>query len=146
MKPNVLLTIASLLNILFITFHLSDEIARGMEPGRANMVIPMIVLAGWLYGTLVLAGRRSGYIIMLLGGIIGTGIPIVHMVMGGGLVGGRIAVDSSGAFFWTWQNMALAMTAIFSVSLAIRCLWNPEWGQSRWSGDPDAQRPDTPSK
>jgi hypothetical protein len=125
-----MLTITSLLSILFLTFHVSDEIARGMEHGGLNMVIPVLVLAVLLYGTLVLAGRRSGYIIMLLIAIFGTGIPILHM-SGIGLVGGKIAADSSGAFFWVWQNLAMCMISAFSLILAVRCLWNPEWGQSR---------------
>ena len=33
MKHNVMLTIASLLSILFLTFHLTDDIVRGMEKG-----------------------------------------------------------------------------------------------------------------
>ena len=33
MKYSVLLTIASLLSILFMTFHLSNDIVRGFEPG-----------------------------------------------------------------------------------------------------------------
>ncbi len=90
MKNDVMLTVASLLSILFLTFHLSDEIARGMERGGLNMVIPVFVLVVWLYGTLVLAGRRSGYIIMLVASIVGTGVPILHMA-GKGLAGGRIA-------------------------------------------------------
>jgi hypothetical protein len=34
MKHSVMLTIASLLSILFFTFHLADDIVRGMEPGK----------------------------------------------------------------------------------------------------------------
>ncbi len=124
-----MLTIASLLSILFLTFHFSDEIARGMEDGGLNMVIPVLVMALGLYGTLVLAGRRSGYIIMLLVAIIGTGIPILHM-SGAGLVGGKVAADSSGAFFWAWGNMAMCTISAFSVILAVRSLWNPQWAQS----------------
>jgi hypothetical protein len=135
MTHNALLTITSLLTILFLTFHLSDEIARGMEPGGLNMVIPLLVLAVCLYGTLVLAGRRSGYIIMLLIAIFGTGIPIVHM-WGIGLVGGRIAVDSSGSFFWVWGNIAMCTISAFSLILAVRCTWSPEWGQARYGPDP----------
>jgi hypothetical protein len=130
MTRSVMLTITSLLSILFLTFHISDEIARGMEHGGLNMVIPVLIVAGWLYGTLVLAGRRSGYIIMLLFAILGTGVPILHM-SGMGLVGGKIAADSSGAFFWVWQNIALCTISAFSLILAVRCLWNPEWGESR---------------
>jgi len=128
MKPNVMLTITSLLSILFLTFHVSDEIARGMERGGLNMVIPMLVLAVLLYGTLVLTGRRLGYIIMLLVGVFGTGIPILHMT-GAGLIGGRIAADSSGAFFWVWGNLALCVISVFSIILAARGLWSPQWGQ-----------------
>jgi hypothetical protein len=130
MKNDVMLTVASLLLILFVTFHLSDEIARGMERGGLNMFIPMLVLAVWLYGTLVLAGRRSGYIIMLLGSIVGTGIPMFHMA-GKGLAGGTITPNSSGAFFWVWQNFALCVIGLFSVILSARGLWRLRRGQSR---------------
>ena len=130
MKQNVLLTITSLLTILFLTFHLSDEIARGMERGGLNMVIPVLILAVWLYGTLVLAGRRSGYIIMLLGAVVGTGVPILHM-SGAGLAGGRIAPNSSGAFFWVWQNFALCVISVFSFILAVRGLWSLPWRRPR---------------
>ena len=129
MKHSVLLTIMSLLTILLLTFHISDEVARGMEHGGLNMVIPLLILSVWLYGALVLSGRRSGYIIMLLIAIFGTGIPILHM-SGIGLVGGRIATDSSGSFFWVWQNMAMCVISAFSLILALRSLWNKEWGQS----------------
>ena len=121
MKHNLTLTITSLLTILFLTFHLSDEITRGMEPGRLNMVIPVLVLGGWVYATLVLTGRRSGYIIMLLGAIIGMGIPILHM-SGVGLVSSRIA-NSRAAFFWVWQNFTLGVISVCSFILALRGLW-----------------------
>ena len=125
MKQNIMLTITSLLSILFLTFHLSDEITRGMEPGRLNMVMPVIVLAVWVYGALVLAGRRSGYIIMLLGAILGAGVPILHM-SGAGLVSSRIA-NSRGAFFWVWQNFTLCVISLFSFMLAARGLWSLPW-------------------
>lgn len=121
MKDNLTLTITSLLSILFVTFHLSDEITRGMEPGRLNMVIPIVILGGWVYAALVLTGRRSGYIILLLGAIIGMGVPIVHMA-GAGLVSSRIA-NSRAAFFWVWQNFTLGVISACSFILALRGLW-----------------------
>ena len=136
MKNDVMLTVASLLLILFVTFHLSDEIARGMERGGLNMVIPMLVLAVWLYGTLVLAGRRSGYIIMLLGSIVGTGIPMFHMA-GKGLAGGTITPNSSGAFFWVWQNFTLGVISLFTVILSVRGLWSLPWRRARQSNNPN---------
>jgi hypothetical protein len=136
MKHNVLLTIASLLSILFLTFHISDETARGMEVGGLNMLIPMLVLVVWLYGALVLAGRRSGYIIMLIEAIFGSGIPVVHL-MGAGLIGSKIAAEPTGAFFWVWGNWALFVISVFALILAVRCLWNPQWGQSRLFNNPN---------
>jgi hypothetical protein len=135
-----MLTIASLLSILLVTFHLSDEIARGMERGGFNMLVGVGFMIVWLYGSLVLAGRRWGYIIMLVGAIFGTGIPILHMSGAAGFVGGRVAADSSGAFFWAWQNMTMCTISALSFILAARALWNPHWGQSRFNN------PKTPEK
>ena len=59
MKQNVTLTIASLLSILFMTFHLTDDIVRGMEPGTLSDLIVLPIVVVQLYGTLVLAGKRS---------------------------------------------------------------------------------------
>jgi hypothetical protein len=129
-KPKVLLTIASLLSILFITFHLSDEIAHGMEHGGLNMLIPMLVLAFFVYGAVVLGGRRAGYIIMLLEAVLGTGIPIIHLT-GAGLIGKKIAADPSGVFFWVWGNWVLCVISIFALALAVRCLWNRQWADTR---------------
>ena len=125
MKRSVMLTITSLLSILLMTFHLSDDIRRGFEPGGVRNITGVLMLVVWLYGTLVLAGRRSGYIIILLGSILGSGVPVVHMI-GKGLVGGRIA-SSSGIFFWVWTLLTLQVTAIFSFILAAQGLWSLPW-------------------
>jgi len=111
MKHNMTLTITSLLSILFFTFHLSDDVVPGFEPGGFKNVSGVLTLVVWLYGTLVLAERRSGYIIILLGSLLGSVVPLAHM-RGAGLVGGRIA-NSSGIFFWVWTLIALGVTALF---------------------------------
>ena len=68
MTKNVMLTIASLLSILLFTFHLTDDIMRGFEKGGVSNLTAVPIFVVWLYGTLVLAERRSGYIITFLGG------------------------------------------------------------------------------
>lgn len=108
-----------------MTFHLSDDIVRGFEPGGLRNVTGVLMMVVWLFGTLVLAGRRSGYIIILLGSILGSGVPVVHM-LGRGLVGGRIA-NSSGMFFWVWTLITLQVVAIFSLVLSLRGLWSLPW-------------------
>jgi hypothetical protein len=139
MKRNVMLTITSLLSILFMTFHLSDDIRRGFEPGGLRNVSGVLMMVVWLYGTTMLAGRRSGYIIILLGSILGSGVPVIHM-LGRGLVGGRIA-NSSGIFFWVWTLITLQVTAIFSLILSVRGLWSLPWRRSRKSANPNMERP-----
>jgi len=129
MKHNITLTITSLLSIILVAFHLTDDIVRGIEPGRIASLIGILILAVWLYGTLVLAERRSGHVIILLGSLAGACVPVVHM-MGAGLVGGRIA-NSSGVFFWVWTLLALGVTAIFSVMLSARGLWSAESSDRR---------------
>ena len=106
MNRSLLLTITSLLSILFVTFHIAEDVVRGFEPGGFRNVSGMLMMVVWLYGTVVLTGRRSGYIIVLLGSILGVIVSLAHM-RGVGLVGGRIA-NSSGKFpsatFSTWTE------------------------------------------
>ena len=125
MKRSVMLTITSLISILLLTFHISEDIVRGFEPGSPRNVIGVVLMVIWLYGTLVLAERRSGYIIILLGSILGAGVPVIHMT-GAGLVGGRIA-NSSGKLFWVWTLITLQVTAMFSLILSARGLWSLPW-------------------
>jgi hypothetical protein len=129
MKHNATLTITSLLSILFFTFHLSDDIVRGLEPGGFRHISGIVTLVVWLYGTLALAGRRSGYIIILLGSLLASLMPVAHM-RGAGLVGGRIA-NSSGIFFWVWTLLAVGVTGLFSVILSARGLWSLPWRRPR---------------
>ena len=122
MNQSILLTISTLLSILFFTFHLTDDIVRGIEKGGwSNLAaVPMVVV--WLYGALVLTGRRAGYIILLLGSVLGMLILMVH-TRGNGLVGGRIA-NSSGMFFWVFTLLSLGITSLFSLILSVRGLWS----------------------
>jgi hypothetical protein len=82
-------------------------------------------LVVWLYGTLALNGRRSGFIIILLGSILGTGIPVLHMT-GAGLVGPRV-VNSGRVLFWVWTLITLQVTAMFSLILSALALWSLPW-------------------
>ena len=129
MKDNVTLTVTSLLSILLFAMHWMDEVARGLETGGVSALGGIAILVVWLYGTLVLAGRRSGYIITLIGGIFGLGVLILHM-QGAGIVGRRIA-NTSGVFFWVATLIGLGVTSTFSAILAARGLWSLQRGQSR---------------
>ena len=130
MKRSAMLTAASLLSILFLTFHLTDDIVRGFEKGGVSNLIAVPICVLWLYGTLVLAERRSGYFIILLASLLGLAVPVLHMMGKGVGVGSRIA-GSSGAFFFVWTLIAIGVTALFSVILSVRGLWGMQWRRPR---------------
>ena len=131
MKHSVLLTVASLLSILLFTLHLADDIVRGFEPGGlSNLVGGVLISVVWLYATLVLAERRLGYAILLLGSLLGLAIPFIHMKGKGVGVAAGIA-NSGGGFFFVWTLIALGVTTLFSVILSAHGLWSLRRGQSR---------------
>lgn len=122
MKQNVLLTISSLLSLIFLSFHHADDVVRGFAPGRFSNLVPIFVFVFWLWvTTLVYAERRSGYILILILSLLTFGVPVIHMT-GAGMAGGRIA-NSHGAFFFVWTLIIFGTTSLFSVLLATRQLW-----------------------
>src|SRR6266404_1791463 len=131
MKNSVMLTITSLLLLLFLTFHLADDIRRGFEPGGlSNLVVMVLISVVWLYGTLVLFERRSGYIITLLLSLFSLVVPYVHMKGKGVGVASRLA-NTSGHFFFAWTLLAIGVLGLFSAILAARGLWSLPWRRSR---------------
>jgi len=121
-KERHLLVISSLLSLLFLSFHHADDVVRGFAPGKFSNLIPIIFMVVWLYGTtLLLAERRSGYILILVLSLLASGVPVIHMT-GAGVAGGRIA-NSHGAFFFVWTLIVIGATTLFSVLLAARELW-----------------------
>ena len=122
MKQSVMLTVTSLLTLLFLTFHHADDVVRGFAPGKFSNLIPIVFMVIWLYGSkLVLDERRSGYILILVLSLLASGVPVVHM-QGAGIAGGRIA-HSHAAFFFVWTLIIIGATSLFSVVLAARELW-----------------------
>lgn len=116
MERNVMLTITSLLTILFMTLHFTDDIVRGMSPGKATIGVAVPILVIWLYGTLMLAERRSGHVIILVGSLFALGMPIVHLT--------GLGIGKSGGFFFVWALMMLGVISTFSIILSMRGLWS----------------------
>jgi hypothetical protein len=124
-----MLRVASLFTVLLLTFHLTDDIARGFEKGGVSNLIAVPICVVWLYATLFLSERRSGYIIILLLSLLGSVVPVIHM-MGRGVGPGSRVANSSGAFFFIWTLIAIGVTSLFSVILSARGLWSLKWGRS----------------
>jgi hypothetical protein len=126
MKPNALLTGASMLSILLSTFHLTDDIVHGWEPGTLGNLYALPIFVLWLYGTLVLRKRPSGYVIMLLGSLASLGIPAIHM-SGRGIGAASRVANTSGYHFFVWTLLMLGVSGLFSLVLAVEGLWKREW-------------------
>ena len=126
MKPAVLLPIASLLSILLLTLHVTDDIVRGISKAESSNTA-LTVLAVLLYGTLVLTERRSGHIIMLLVGLFAAAMPVIHMR---GTHYAEIA-RSTGGFFFVWTLWALGGLGGLTFVLAARGLWRMPWRRPR---------------
>src|SRR5438270_14041086 len=130
MKQTDMLTTASLLTILFMTFHLTGDILFRMAPAGLVNQYAVFIFVLQLYGTLVLGGRRAGYIIIFLGSVLGLLIPVVHMKGTRGVIGGDIG-NSGQAFLFVWTILALGITATFSIILSARALLSLPWRRSR---------------
>jgi len=122
-KRNLVLPVTSLLSILLASFHLVDDVVYGSDKGVALNLLMVAILAVWLYGTLMLPERRAGHIIMLLGSLLGLTIFLVHLTGTGGLQGIEIG-KMSGAFFFVWTLLALAVVSLFSLVVSAQGLWS----------------------
>ena len=115
MKQNVTLTIFSLLSIVFSTIHLTQDVlhARDGTPQSAVATLLVIILV-MLYGTVELAGRRLGYVIMLLGGAGAASMPFLHGMGPGATQWG---------FSFVWTLFALGASGAFTAILSATALW-----------------------
>lgn len=122
MKQNGSLTIASLLSVLLFSLHIADDIVRGFEKGGLSNLNAIPLMAAWLCGALLLAGRRSGYVVTLIFSLLAMGIPFLHFRGAAGVAGGRVA-GTSGATFFVWTLLALGVTSLLGFILSAQGLW-----------------------
>lgn len=119
MKHNAILVVTSSLSILLLTLHITDDIVRGISKAESSNTA-LVVLVLLLYGTLVLAERRSGHAIMLLVGLFAAAMPVMHMR---GTHYPEIA-RSPGGFFFVWTLWALGGIGGLTFVLAAQGLWS----------------------
>jgi hypothetical protein len=118
MKHSVILPVASLLSILLLTLHVTDDIVRGISNAEPSNTA-LLVLVIFVYGTLEFAERRSGHVIMLLIGFFAAAMPVVHMR---GTHYPDIA-KSPGGFFFVWTLWALGGLGGFTFIRSALGLW-----------------------
>ena len=114
-KQNLTLTIASLLAVVLTTLHVTDDVLHTREGLDASGVsIILLIILVLLYATVELAGRRLGYIIMLLGGLAAAYMPFLH---------GMGPRATRWGFFFIWTLFALGVSGSFVAILSARALW-----------------------
>jgi len=118
MKLGVLQTGTALIIALFLMLHVADDIARGIDTIGLHTLTAILVLGLWLYGILILSGRRWGYILQLLLSIVGLVAVILHLK---GAHMGQIAVSSGGVLF-VWTLFVLGTTSFMSMILCVHGL------------------------
>jgi hypothetical protein len=114
MKHKDMLVGTSLLSVLLLSFHFTQDALHARpgtwEAGAGNLIAALILLV-LLCGPALLAERRVGQIIMLLGALFAIGMPVLHLTNGADMN------KHSGAFFFVWCLIALGVTGVFSLLL-----------------------------
>ncbi len=124
MKSNRMLTVTSLLSIILLSLHVSEDIVLGFAGGGLANIIGIAILVVYLCGALLWSHRRWALIIVLVGSLFAAGMPVIHM-MGAGVGVKR----SAGAYFFIWTLYALGVTGTFGVILSARALWRARKAQ-----------------
>jgi hypothetical protein len=119
MKPNTL-TVACLLSIVLLPLHIGGDVVRGFDAGGPGLLIVVPILLVVACGALLLAERRSGHVIMFLGGFMALGMPVIHRNNGFTAAVAR----SPGGLFFIWTLIALGVFGGLAMILSVSGLWN----------------------
>ena len=115
MNQNLTLTIASLLTLVLSSLHFTDDAlhaSEGVDPMGVTILLAIMVVM--LYATVQLAGRRVGYVLMLLAGIAAAYMPYLH---------GLGPRATRWGFFFIWTMLAMGVSGVFTSILAAQALW-----------------------
>ena len=115
MDRRVILTVTSLLSLLLLTLHISDDVVHGLDaPGPSNLIGIAIVVV-LLYGIVMMRDRLVGRISVAFTGLFALGMPIIHL-RGDHI---REMVTASGGFFFYWTLFVLGVSGSLTVLLVI---------------------------
>lgn len=118
MKNSDLLIRISILSVVLLALHISQDIVYGFARGGLNQLIGVAILLVVLCGAVLLRERRSGQIIMLLGGVIAMAMMPLHMWNGMR----PEFLERSGTLVFVWTLYVLGVIGGLSVILAIQAL------------------------
>ncbi|HEY3934347.1 MAG TPA: hypothetical protein VGL65_06970 [Gemmatimonadales bacterium] len=118
MKQGDLLSVTSILSVLLLALHISQDIVFGFADAGLTNLVGVAVLLVVVCGAVPLRERRSGKVIMLLGGAVAAAMLPLHMRHG---LRPEL-LEKSGAVLFVWVLYLLGVNGAFSVILAIQAL------------------------
>ena len=117
-KQNDLLSVTSILSVLLLALHISQDIVFGFDPAGLNHLVGVAILLVVVCGAVLLRERASGKVIMLFGGVIAAAMMPLHMRHGLR----PEFLEKSGALLFVWTLYVLGVNGAFSVILAVLAL------------------------
>ena len=118
MKQTDLLSVTSILSVLLLALHISQDIVFGLDRAGLNHLVGVAILLVVVCGAVLLRERTSGKVIMLLGGVMAAAMLPLHMRHGLR----QEFLEKSGALLFIWTLYVLGVNGAFSVILAIQAL------------------------
>ena len=118
MKRNDLLSATSLVSVLLLALHISQDIIFGFDRAGLNHLVGVAILLVIACGALLLRERPVGTVIMLLGGVMAAGMLPLHMRNGLR----PEFLERNGALLFIWTLYVLGVNGAFSVILAVLAL------------------------
>ncbi len=115
MKRHAMLMATSLGSAVLLTLHISQDIVFGFDRAGLNHLVGVGIVLLIVCGTLLLPHRRSGQVIMLLGGVMSAGMLPLHMRHGLR----PEFLQTSGALSFIWILYLLGVMGAFSILLAV---------------------------
>ena len=118
MKPGDLLSVTSILSVFLLALHISQDIVFGMDRAGLNHLVGVAILLIIVCGAVLLRERKSGQVIMLLGGVMAAGMLPLHMRNGLR----PEFLEKGGALLFIWTLYVLGVSGTFSIILAVLAL------------------------
>lgn len=118
MTQGDLVSLTSILSVLLLALHISQDIVFGFDPAGLNHLVGVAILLVLVCGAVLLREWRLGKVIMLLGGVMAAAMLPLHMRNGLR----PEFLEKSGALLFIWTLYILGVTGTFSIILAIRAL------------------------
>lgn len=118
MKQTDLLSVTSVLSVVLLALHISQDIVFGFDPAGLNHLVGVAILVVLLCGAVLLRDRTSGRVIMLLGALMAVAMLPLHMRNGLR----PEFLQRSGALAFVWNLYLLGVLGSFAFVLAVKAL------------------------